>query len=401
MRYTLLLLIIIAISCKPNNNTTSRNTHTTLRQLPAAEIKYYHDSVAYFMDTLLNNQGFSGGILVAKNGTVLYEHYQGFSDVAQQKLINDSTPFHVASTSKTFTSTAIMQLAQQGKLKLTDTLQKFFPKFPYTYITINHLLTHMSGLANYAYFITEKSWNTNRIATNDDVLAFMTNTPPALNREIGERFNYCNTNFVLLALIVEKISGQPFPQYVKEKIFDVAGMKHSFVLNKNDTAKFLPSFKKSMVAYPLDFLDGIYGDKNVYTTCQDLLKYHNAITNHLLLDTASYKLAWQPQQLDRHYYDSTEYYGLGWRLKVWPNSNKIAYHNGWWHGNNAIFQHAYQDTATVIVTGNVFNQRIYHAPVVLNYFRPYYAQMNFKTDSTETDAPFLKKGNNKTRKRKN
>lgn len=377
------IISIFFISCKSDQQKAQAQELNNLEQVP---IKNYHDSISYYMDTLLNNMGFSGGILVAKNDTVLYEHYQGKYDAAQQMAINDSTPFHVASTSKTFTSHAILQLMQQGKLKLTDTLQQFFPSFPYHGITIKHLLNHISGLQDYAVFFPKYGWSKKHIATNDDVLKFMISKKPPLANPMG-KFVYCNTNFALLALVVEKITGQKFPEYVKEHIFKPAGMKHTFILNITNKSRYLPSFHSNKKIYDFGYLDAIYGDKNVYTTCRDMMQYDAAIRNHTLLDSATYEMAWEPLQYDGHYSksDSIEHYGLGWRLKVWPNGNKIVYHNGWWHGNNSIFQRVYQDTLVIIVTGNVFNRRIYHAPHVANYFRPYYKHINIE-EEPETNS---------------
>lgn len=391
MQKWIVVISMLALSCKSSEQKVQAQYINNIRQTPAGEMKFYQDSIGNYLDTLLNNTGFSGGILVAKNDSILYEHYQGYSDAAQQTIINDSTPFHVASTSKTFTSTAILQLMEQGKIKLTDSLHQFFPGFPYKGITIKHLLSHISGLQNYAYFLPKFGWNKKRIATNKDVLEFMIGKKPALTHPVGSKFEYCNTNFVLLALIVEQVSGQAFPEYAMEKIFRPAGMAHSFVFSIADTALYSPSFKANKSIYNFDYLDALYGDKNVYTTCRDLMKYDAAIRSYLLLDSATYEMAWVPQQRDTHYKDTTEYYGLGWRLKVWPGGNKIVYHNGWWHGNNSIFQRVYQDTAVIIVTGNVFNQRIYHVPHVANYFRKYYKEMNLKNDDNESDTSVTRK----------
>ena len=377
---------MLALSCKSNEQKAQTQYINNLRQLSPEQVKAYQDSITLFMDTLLNNTGFSGGILVAKNGTVLYEHYQGYSDGEQQTPINDSTPFHVASTSKTFTSTAIMQLVKAGKLKITDSLRQYFPGFPYEGITVKHLLSHTSGLQNYAFFLPKYKWNPKVTATNKDVLDIIIGEKPPLTHPVGSRFEYCNTNFVLLALIVEQLSGKAFPDYVKEHIFVPAGMSHSFIMGANDTDRYLPSFKANKAMYNFDYLDAIYGDKNVYTTCKDLMQYDAAIRNHLLLDSASYETVWEPQQPDKHYHDSSEFYGMGWRLKIWPGGNKIVYHNGWWHGNNSVFQRVYQDTAVIIVTGNVFNRRIYHVPHVANVFRPYYEDMNFEREVSEGDS---------------
>lgn len=383
---------MMLLSCKAGQQKAQAQEYINgLRQLDSATVRHYHDTIAFYMDTMLNRDGFSGGILVAKNGTILYEHYQGFSDAAGVVPINDSTPFHVASTSKTFTSHAVLQLVQQGKLHLSDTVQQFFPRFPYKGITIKHLLSHNTGLPNYAYFFPKYGWDKKRLATNEDVLNMMVEKRPPLNAPVGSRFEYSNTNFVLLALIVEQVSGQPFPQYVKEHIFDVAGMDHSFIMGLADTGRYLPSFTHNRIrVYNLDAYDAIYGDKNVYTTCRDLMLYDAAIRDHQLLDSASYAMAWEPLQFDAHYGDSSEHYGLGWRLKVYPSGVIIPYHNGWWHGNNAIFQRLIKDTAVIIVTGNVFNRRIYHTPHVANFFRQYYDETNMVPNDKEIDPTTIK-----------
>jgi CubicO group peptidase (beta-lactamase class C family) len=375
-----ILIIFVIAACK-NNKPKYENG---LRKLGTKEINTYTDSIKTFIDTLLLKNDFSGGILIAKNGQIIYEKYQGFYDAGQQKQINDSTVFHVASTSKTFTSTAVLQLIKQGKLSLTDSLEKFFPAFPYKGITIKHLLTHTSGLSNYANFMSHSKWPLTKKATNNDVLQIMVNEQPPMDHITGEKFDYCNTNFVLLALIVEKITGMSFPVYVKENIFMPCGMTSSFVFSLNDTGRYNPSFTNRGNQYFLDFLDCVYGDKNVYTNCRDLLKYDSCIRNNIVLDKKWYDTAWIAYNPDKSYRDSTEYYGLGWRLKYWPNGNKIVYHNGWWHGNNSVFQRLIQDTAVVIITGNRFTHRIYWAAHAANAFRPYYKSMNFPPDEPDT-----------------
>jgi CubicO group peptidase (beta-lactamase class C family) len=158
---------------------------------------------------------------------------------------------------------------------------------------------------------------------------------------------------------------------VKQNIFEKAGMKHSFIMSTANMNLYTPSFKGNGV-FNFEYLDAIYGDKNVYTTVTDLKRYDSAIHNRLLLDSNSYALAWQPWYKDGQHRDSHEYYGLGWRLKVWPDGKKIVYHNGWWHGNNSCFQRLIMDTAVIIVTGNKFNSAIYKAGRAANIFRDYY-----------------------------
>lgn len=342
-----------------------------VRIMDTTEKSEYREYLSYYFDTLLNYRGFSGGILVAKNGQVLYEHYQGdvFGDGAVG--IDATTPFHVASTSKTLTSTAVLQLLEKGRLALDDSLQLYFPAFPYKGVTLRHLLTHSSGIPNYAYFLPKLGWSTKRVVTNRDVLEVIEKRKPALEFSTGSRFKYCNTNFVLLALVVEQVSGLTFPQYVREYILEVAGMDDSYILSHDNQQDYMPSWTESGRKYNFEYLDGLYGDKNLFTTCRDLLKYDSAIRKNLLLQQETYDLAWEPNFRDGNR-ESREYYGLGWRLKLFPNNLKIPYHNGWWHGNNAVFQRLVADTAVVIVTGNRMNNRIYSTARIANLFRPYY-----------------------------
>jgi len=358
----------------------------TGRVLDSLELAKYKAGLTYFFDSLLNSNRFSGGILVAKNGQVIYEHYQGDVFGDNVTAISSTTPFHVASTSKTFTSTSVLQLENRGLLSLDDSLQKFWPDFPYQGITVRNLLNHSSGIPDYAYFLPKYGWDKKITATNWDVLNTLTTKYPSLDFKTGSRFKYCNTNFVLLALLVEKLSGLSFPFYVKENIFDVAGMKDSYVLSPFNKGEYMPSWNASGRIYNFEYLDGLYGDKNVFTTCRDLLKYDSAIRVGALLDPLAYEKAWEPNFRDTKYDEPWEYYGLGWRLKVFENNLKIPYHNGWWHGNNAVFQRLVADTAVIIVTGNRMNSKIYASAKAANIFRTYYPDSLFRNMGEENES---------------
>ena len=368
--FVLSLFFMCASAC----HTAAREPVYTndLRVMDSTEIAIYNLALTYFFDSLLNANNFSGGILVAKNGKVLYEHYQGNIYGKDDALIDENTPFHVASTSKTFTSTAILQLEAAGKLKLDDSLRLYWPDFPYASVTIRHLLNHSSGIPNYANFLSRYKWDRKITASNYDVLDVLTRNKPLLEFSTGLRFKYCNTNFLLLALIVEKVTGITFPFYVNENIFKVAGMNHSYVLTHLNSGDYMPSWTASGRIYNFDYLDGIYGDKNVFTTCRDLMLYDSAIRTGMLLDSTKYSKAWEPYFKDGNHNEPWEYYGLGWRLKIFNDTLIIPYHNGWWHGNNAVFQRLVSDTAVIIVTGNRMNNKIYKAALAANIFRQYY-----------------------------
>jgi CubicO group peptidase (beta-lactamase class C family) len=375
------LFTLFVFSCKNQSpaQTAADSTNTVIYTGNVSQA--LKDSLARFLDVFLPQQRFSGGILVVKNGQTLYERYMGFTGDNRDVAVTDTTPFHVASTSKTVTSTAVLQLIAIGKLNLSDSVTKFFPAFPYPDVTIRHLLNHTSGIRNYAYYFPLAKWNRKVVATNRDVLDVLISSRPLQEFPTGTQFHYSNTNFSLLALIVEEISKLPFPEYAKQYVFTPAGMTHSFILNISNQYRYMPSWTASGRLYDFEYLDAIYGDKNLYTTCRDLRAYDSAIRNNILLPQSFYDSAWQPMSADRHYHDTIEYYGLGWRIKRWSNGNKIVYHNGWWHGNNAVFQRVYQDSAVIIATGNVYNSNIYKLGRLANFFRAYYDQPNMLSDA--------------------
>lgn len=325
------------------------------RKLTPFEKKTYEAAVRHMYDSILIKHAFNGSILVAKNGEVLLEDYHGYSNPVTKDTISPSTTFHLASVSKTFTGIAIMRLWEENKLRLDDSLQVFFPEFPYQGITVRMLLSHRSGLPNYVYFMTQDPAWRRRIATNNDMLQFMIDKKPALYGYPNRGFHYCNTNFALLALIVEKVSGQSFPEYMKNTIFTPLGMTHTFIFSKEDSASYLPSYQPNNRPFPLEPIDCIYGDKNVYSTIRDMYLWDQALYNNRVVSQATYEEATKPYSLER---PSMHNYGLGWRLMMLPNS-KIIYHNGWWHGNNTVFTRLINDTATIIILSNRFNKAIY------------------------------------------
>jgi CubicO group peptidase (beta-lactamase class C family) len=357
----LLLIVLLAslFACNQKENgkysSPKAGSNVNFRKLTFAEKEFYKAAVAHKYDSILAKHRFNGSILVAKNGEILLEDYRGFSNPVTRDTITPSTTFHLASVSKTFTGMAVLRLWEENKLNLDDSLQAFFPEFPYTGITVRMLLSHRSGLPNYVYFMTQDPAWKRRIATNNDMLQFMIEKKPALYGYPNRGFHYCNTNFALLALIVEKVSGQSFPDYMKNTIFTPLGMTHTFIFSKADSASYQPSYQPNNRPFPLEPMDCIYGDKNVYSTVRDMYLWDQALYNNRVVSQATYEEATKPYSLER---PSIHNYGLGWRLMMLPNA-KIVYHNGWWHGNNTVFARLVHDTATIIILSNKYNKAIY------------------------------------------
>ncbi len=323
-----------------------------------AELKAHQERLSGFFDSMLLTKGFNGSILVAKDGNILYENYHGFGDLRGKDPIADTTAFHIASTSKTFTGVAILQLVQQNKLSLDDSIQRFFPSLPYPGISVRMLLNHRSGLPNYVYFIPNSKWDKKVMVMNEDVLNTLYTDKPPRSFSPDIRFSYSNTNYVLLAMIAEKITGIPFPQYMQQRIFGPLGMSHTYVYTLADSARALPSFNYNNSFWENDFLEGTYGDKNIYSTPRDLLKWDQALYSEVLVNKAMLDSAFKPYSHER---PSIHNYGLGFRLLNFPTGKNVVYHFGRWHGFNAAFARLTDERVTVIILGNKFNRNIYTA----------------------------------------
>ena len=349
----------------------------------------YYNQLSAFFDTSLLNKNFNGGILIAKGGEIIYEKYTGKIDLrkkdlsaGQAGLLTDSTSLHIASTSKTFTSLAVLRMVEEKKLSLNDTLTKFFPGFPYPGITIKMLLSHRSGLPNYLYFMSDSDWDKKKYVTNEDVFNFLITNKPVRSFSPDSRFSYCNTNYLLLALIIEKTSGKPFPEYMQQNFFTPLHMKHTFVFTLKDTLTATPSFTYTGIYWGFDFLDGTYGDKNIYSTPQDLLKWDQALYTDQLISKALLDSAFSGYSFEK---PSVHNYGLGWRLQLLPNGKKVVYHFGKWHGFNAAFARLTDEKVTIIILGNKFNRAIYNAAhLCYDIFGDY--QQGKVTDAEEVDS---------------
>jgi CubicO group peptidase (beta-lactamase class C family) len=276
---------------------------------------------------------------------------------------------------------AILKLWEEGKIELDKPVASYLPRFPYSEITIRMLLNHRSGINNYAYFMVDKQVQSYKVkgkkgkfitktrtiqlpvivkpglVSNQDMLNFMVKYKPSLIFKPNSSFTYSNTNFSLLALIIEKIVGKDYPSYMKESIFKPLGMKNTFVFSKKDINIYQPSYYANNNPYNIEKFDCIYGDKNIYSTVRDLLLWDKALYSGSYIKHKTLQMAFEPNNNDK---PSIHNYGLGWRMINQANQ-KIIYHNGWWHGNNAVFTRFIKDTATIIVLGNRFNRNIYKA----------------------------------------
>jgi CubicO group peptidase (beta-lactamase class C family) len=354
-----------------------------------ADFIRYHRAVKSFYDSFLLRRGFNGAFLVAKKGTIIFEAYNGYANATKKDSLNEHSAFHLASVSKTFTAMGILKLAEQGKLKLDDDLTLYFPSFPYAGVTIKMLLNHRSGLPNYIYFLQKLGWDVSKVSSNQDVLNYLIQFKPPVTHQPGTRFNYCNTNYALLALIIEKASGKSYAQFLKDTFFAPLRMDDTYVFSMADSGRAMPSYDWRWRPEVFNFLDGEYGDKNVYSTAKDLLKWDQGLYSSKLFTQQTLEAAFTPYSNEK---PGIKNYGLGWRMNVYPNGKKIIFHTGWWHGNNAILVRLIEDSATIIALGNKFNRAVYDAKKLSNIFQHYFDtdeddKIENNTETVSTDEP--------------
>ncbi len=404
----ILLAFISLTNCKNSENnpvTDSQNENDTLPKFDslnwAKEYKFKKINIVdkankysfldkFYQDFWLHNK-VSGGFLVAQHGQIIYEGYSGFSDIENQIAMTAETPIHIASITKVLTGLAILKLVEHDKIELNDKVSKYLTGFPYEDVTIEDLLSHRSGLPNYLHLSEDKNyWDKSKKITNQDVLDVLIQKKPESIGPSGKNFSYNNTNFVLLALVIEKVTGLSYPKAMKEMVFNPLGMKNTFVMEfKKDSAKVSKSYYNNGREWKYDHLDITYGDKNVYSTPHDLLKMDLAMYSDKFLPEKLKEKAWKGYSYESK---GVKNYGLGIRLMEWDNGGKILYHNGWWHGNNTTYVRDFENEATIISLGNRKNRTIYSTFRLVSLFGDYPFQFPNTSDTgEETGEDSLKK----------
>ncbi len=383
-KFTLLLTALLSIAaCNKTNEKTKAERYEShlpnYGNLPLNEVFTAEDSqlqhadsvkriLNTYYDKVWDKGNLSGGVIVAKGDSILLERYRGFARENKEKPIGPHTAMHVASVSKPMTAMAVMKLIEAGKLQLKQPLTTLFPGFPYPDVTVEMLLKQRSGLPKYEHFFADAKLPRDKFITNEEILQYMIEHKPGVARAADTGFMYCNTNFALLALIVEKVTKTPFPAAMQEMVFKPLKMTDSFIFQEQDINSAAQSFFNNGTLYPLDNLDLVYGDKNVYTTPRDLLKFSTAMFSKDFLRKDLMDMIFEPYSNEK---PGVNNYGIGFRMKVFDNGEKLTYHNGWWHGSNAVFAHLPKSKVTVIAIGNKYSQRVYSALSLTGLFEDF------------------------------
>lgn len=286
---------------------------------------------------------FNGTVLVAKKGEVLYKNAFGMAEIATNRKLNVESSFYLASVSKQFTATCIMILKEQGKLEYDDTLEKYFPDFPdyAKSVNIKHMLTHTSGIANHYNLGIYKPG-----LTNQDVYATLIKQEQ-LNFVPGSQYEYSNGAYVMLALIVEKVSGMPLHEFMDKHIFKPLDMSRSLVYYEGT-----PEIENRAVGYTEtgtlnDYEILTTGAGGLFSTVEDILKWDMALYTDALVSQATLEEAFTPITLST---GEVSNYGYGWGI-IENKGKKSVLHTGSLSGYRTVFRrNLYNKSGYVMLT---------------------------------------------------
>lgn len=336
------------------------------------------------LNTYFNNiwqtENMNGNILLAENGRTVYQRSFGYSDFPSARENDINIHYNLASISKIFTSTAILQLKEKGKLRLEDTFQHYFPQFPYPDITIRHLLTHTSGLPDLELYEPLVTRFPDTIIANDIIIPTLIKENKPLYFHPGDKYNYCNMNYCLLAMLVEKLSGLSFSDYLRKYIFQPARMlltycvKTSYQQSQQGIATphvmaayydtvYSPVFQVKRYRYTSYNNSAPTGASNIITNTSDLQRFDRAFFDGKLLSRASIEEALTPVRLNNGetYWEHMDTmlgegkgsYGLGWEIFEQPGFGRSVGHGGFIFGLATFYFRNIDRKQTIIGFDNV------------------------------------------------
>ena len=295
--------------------------------------------------------GFNGAWLYAEKGSIVSKGVLGFRDPKNTMPITEDTIFQLASVSKQFTATAVMLMRREGLLSLEADITEFFPELEaYKGVTVRHLLSHTGGVPDYFddadWFI--RIWKEeNRVPGNDEILRFLCETKLKPYFAPGEKFEYSNTGYNLLALLVERLSGIPYEDFLQKNIFEPAGMSSTHCCYIRRDGVPFENYARATVLengkYVADIdseedsdvtaFDGLNGDDYVFSNIFDMLTWDRVLREGKVLTLDEQQLMYTPAKLsngENAVYDEEEglSYGFGWSTGRDDEFGLVVSHSG-------------------------------------------------------------------------
>lgn len=307
--------------------------------LDSIVIQHKADEIDKIFTRLQKRTGFNGTVMYSEKGRIVFKKAYGWQNLRRKKdSLQISDSFQLASVSKMFTALAIMLLKNDGKLDYDIDIREYLPEFPYEGITCRMLMTHRAGLPRYMS-IAHKHWKNKQVPLdNDEMMDLFIDYPVDPYFKPNTGFHYCNSNYAVMANVVEAVSGEHFEDFMKERVFDPLGMENSFVFNmRGDTAverypeEGVPGYYQRGWRWRQmenEYLNGVMGDKGVYTSVEDMFKFNLSWDRSTLAPDSILREAFMPGS--KKYWKRKNNYGYGWRLK--DDMDSTAFHFGWWKG---------------------------------------------------------------------
>jgi len=311
---------------------------------------------------------FNGTALVAYQGKILLNKGYGFRDAQNTIPANDKTIYQIGSVTKQFTSAVILRLQEQKKLNVQDKLSKYFPDYPNgDKITIEHLLTHTSGIFNYTKDGAFMNSEATKPTTPEKMFALFKTKP--LDFEPGTKYSYSNSGYVLLGYIIEKITGQPYEKVVRQNILQPLQMTQSgfdFVaLQSPDKAVGYMAFNEQ-AQVPAAIVDSSvsFAAGALYATTNDIYRWHKGLLANKIINKASQQKAYTPYR---------DKYGYGWTIDS-LFGRRVLMHSGGIFGFNSYILRIPEDDVCIVLLNNISNphlNRIATDLLAVLYNKPY------------------------------
>jgi len=298
---------------------------------------------------LYQSARFNGTVLYAERGKVIYHKAFGVTDCRNNSPLGTSSSFNLASVTKQFVSMCIMILQQEGKLQLEDELQKYFPEMPYEGVTVRNLLTHTSGIPEYFDIFLQYRTPLDTL-TNQKMIALFSKVRPAAEFAPGTSWKYCNTNYVLLVSIIERVSGQPIEVFINKRISIPLGLMQTYVyqvMMNNVPANHVYGFEETGEKRKLNDLtvfDGVVGDGNLYSSVEDLYRWEQSLSTEKLVKKEILQEAFRPVKLKN---GKTYPYGFGWVIE--SEKEQRYDHTGGWAGFRNLIYRDVKNGRTLII----------------------------------------------------
>jgi CubicO group peptidase (beta-lactamase class C family) len=289
---------------------------------------------------------FNGSALVAKNGVILLNKGYGYRNAADKIANTEQTVFQLGSVTKQFTSAIILKLQQEKKLSVSDKLSKYFPGYPKgDSITIEHLLTHTSGIFNYTndgnFMVNEVT----KSASREKIMALFKDKP--LDFSPGTSWNYSNSGYSLLGYIIEKVTKVPYEKVVRKYIFTPLQMTHSgfdftHLKNNEKATGYFKLNDKEAVTSPIVDSTVAYSAGAIYSTTGDLYLWHKALQQNKILSKEQQEKAYTPVK---------NRYGYGWNIDSVEGKRRVS-HGGGIHGFVTNISRVPEDDICIVLLSN-------------------------------------------------